>query len=122
MAKWQNDSMLDAALNYIKNGATLETVCTQQPTTRTEAAATYSLGSVVVSSANFTLANGDTSGRKCTVAVQNSVPVTATGTANYVALMDSSNLMYVTTTTAKSLTSGDTMNIPAWDIEIADAS
>jgi hypothetical protein len=98
--------------------------CSTQPTTYTEANATYALADVTMTSGDFTVANGDTSGRKVTVAAKSSVPVDTTGSFQHVALLDVSNskLLYVTTGTTQTLTSGNTANFPAWDIEIADPS
>jgi hypothetical protein len=36
--------------------------------------------------------------------------------------VSNSKLLYVTTCTSQSLTSGGTVTVPAWDIEIADAT
>lgn len=122
MAKFANDDIMDAALNIIKNNANIITVCSAQPTTRTEAITTFALADVAVTTAAFTLANGDVSGRKLTVAQQAGVPVDATGTANHVAICDATRLLYVTTCTSQALTAGNTVTMPAWDIEIADPS
>ena len=121
MAKWANDLVMDAALDYIA-GSTILTVCYLQPTTYTEATSTYKLADVVVDSGDFTKANGDTSGRKVTVAAQSGVAVDTTGTATHIALATTtgSTLRYVTTCTNQSLTAGNTVNVPAFDIEIAD--
>lgn len=121
MAKSVADSVLDAALDKIATATTL-TLCSQQPTTRTEAVTTYKLADVTVDSGDFIKANGSTSGRKTTVAAQSAVPVDATGTSNHVALCDATELLYVTTHTGQALTSGNTVNIGAFDIEIADPS
>lgn len=121
MAKWANDSVMDAALDKVATG-TILTVCSAQPTTRTEAVTTYALADVVISGGDFTKANGDTSGRKVTVAQKASVAVDATGTATHIAVCDSTNLLYVTTCTSQALTSGNTVTVPAWKIEIADPS
>lgn len=122
MAKSVHDDVLDGALDIIRNNCTRVTVCSTQPTTYTEGNATYALADVTVDSTDFTKANGDTNGRKLTVAQQASVPVDTSGTAQHVALLDVANskLLYVTTCTSQSLTSGNTVTIPAWDIEIAD--
>jgi hypothetical protein len=122
MAKSVHDDVLDGALNVIKNNCTRMTLCSQQPTTYTEANATYALADVTMASGDFTVANGDTSGRKVTVAAKSAVPVDTTGTSNHVALLDVTNskLLYVTTHTGQALTSGNTVNIGAWDAEIAD--
>lgn len=122
MAKSVHDDVLDAALDEIAT-STILTLCSQQPTTRTEAVTTYKLADVVVDSGDFGApANGDTSGRKMAVAAQNGVTVDSSGTSNHVALCDGSRLLYVTTHTGQALTSGNTVNIGAWDVEIADPS
>ena len=95
-----------------------------QPTTYTEANATYALADIVIDSGDFTKANGDTSGRKITIGAQSSVLIDASGTATHVALVitGSSTLLYGTTCTSQALTANgsNTVNVPAWDIEIAD--
>lgn len=124
MGKWANDAVMDAALDEIINNATKQVVCSQQPTTYAEANATYALADVTIDSGDFSKANGDTSGRKATVAAQSGVLIDASGNATHIALIDTVNsvLLYVTTCTTQSLTANgsNTVNIPAWDIEIAD--
>jgi hypothetical protein len=122
MAKLVHDNVLDAALNYVKNNATLMIVCSTQPTTRAEAVTTYALADVAMTGTDFTVANGDTSGRKVTVGAKSAVPVDATGNAQHIALVDATNLLYVTTCTAQVVTSGNTVDVPAWKIELADPS
>lgn len=124
MAKSVHNDVLDGALNIIKNNCTRMTVCSAEPTTYAEGNATYALADVTMTGTDFTNADGDTSGRKTTVASKSAVPVDTTGTATHVALLDVSNtkLLYVTTCTSQALTSGNTITFPAWDIEIADPS
>ncbi len=117
MAKYCNPAVEDAALNEIKNNANLMIVCTTMPTTRAEAVTTYALADVAVAPADFTLAPGDTSGRKATVAAKTGVPIDASGDGLFVALVDATRLLYVTTCTLKTLAQNDQVNIPAWDIE-----
>ena len=120
MAKWQIDAMLDAALAYISSNATEMYVCTSQPATR---AAAISSSLIAAASPSFTgPANGDASGRKLTVDQEVAVPVTGNGDATHIALCSGSALLYVTTCTLQTLTSGNTVTVPAWDIEIADAT
>jgi hypothetical protein len=75
---------------------------------------------VAVTGTDFTLADGDTSGRKMTVAAKNGVPIDANGTGSHVALVDATRLLFVTTCTAQVLTAGGTVDVPAWKEEIAD--
>lgn len=123
MAKWSNDLGLDAALDWFTDVDKM-VICSQQPTTYAEANATYALADVAVDAGDFTKANGDVSGRKVTVAAQSGVTVDANGTGTHVALIKSgdSTLRYVTTMTSQALVAATTVNIPAWDIELADPS
>jgi hypothetical protein len=123
MAKATPDAVLDKMLDEIAT-ATRLIVCSAQPTTYTEANATYALADVTVDGTDFTKANGDTSGRKVTVGAQTGVLIDASGTGNHVALVRvaDSTLLYVTTCTAQALVANGTnvVNVPAFDIEIAD--
>lgn len=123
MGKWANDNVMENGLNWIKNNCNEMHICSQQPTNFTEATSTYSLGSVAMSSSDFTLADGDTSGRKLTVAGKE-ISVSADGTITHVALVDTSTstLMYVTTTNSESVSAGNTANVGSWDVEIGDPS
>ncbi len=123
MGKSVHDDILDAALQHIEDNADKLTICSQEPTTYAEGNATFALGDAVPT---FTgPANGDASGRKTTVDAVAAADVDATGEANHVALLDTgtSKLLYVTTIpTPQNVTSGNTFNLAAWDIEIADPS
>lgn len=121
MAKFTPDAILDLPLDGIA-AATILTVCSTQPTTRTEAVTTYKLADVVVDASDFSKANGDVSGRKLIVAAQNAVPVDSSGTAQHIALCDATNLLHVTTCTSQALTAGNTVNTPAYDIEFLDVT
>lgn len=125
MAKATPDAVLDKMLDEIAT-ATRMVACSAQPTSFTEANATYALADVTMASGDFTKANGDVSGRKLTVAAKTGVLIDATGTSTHIALVRvaDSTLLYVTTCTSQSLTANgsNTVNFPAWDIEIADPS
>ena len=124
MAKWQNDSMLDAALNYINSdtGANILCLCSDQPATVAECTATYALGTIAIGTANMTTEDGDSSGRKITVAAMSNIDISASGTVNHLALCNAGTLFYVTTVTDQAVTSGNTATAATWDIEIADAA
>jgi hypothetical protein len=119
LAKSVHDDVLDGS-HDITAAANLMTVCSAEPTTRTEAVTTFALADVALAGGDFTKANGDTSGRKVTVAAKSAVPVDASGTATHIALVDGTRLLRVTTCTSQALTSGNTVNIPAHKYEIAD--
>lgn len=120
MAKWANDLMMDASLDYVA-GSVRMVVCSAQPANYAGIAA-VALADVTLAGGDFTKANGDASGRKVTVAAKASVPIDVSGTATHIALDDGTTLRYVTTCTPLALTAGvgNTVNFPAWDIEIAD--
>lgn len=123
MAKAVPDAVLDKTLDEIAT-ATRQIACSAQPTTFTEANATYALADVTVSSGDFTKANGDTSGRKVTTGAKTGALIDASGTATHVALVRvaDSTLLYVTTCTSQALTANgsNTVNFPAWKVELAD--
>ena len=123
MAKAIPDAILDKTLDEIAT-ATKQVLCSAQPTTYTEANATYALADVVIDGSDFTKANGDTSGRKVTIAAQSGVLIDTSGTGTHIALIRTadSTLIYVTTCSSQAVTANgsNTVNMPAWDIEIAD--
>lgn len=120
MGKSVHDDVLDGAWDVLDQ-ATIQVACSAEPTTRAEAVTTYALADAVMTAdTDYTKANGDTSGRKVTVAAKSGETVDATGTATHIALCDATRLLYVTTCTSQALTSGNTVNFPAWDAEILD--
>src|SRR3990172_11658715 len=103
MAKTVHANVLDGAFDVLDQ-ADLMTVCSAQPTTYTEAITTFKLADIAMTpDTDFTKADGDTSGRKVTVAAKSAVPVDTTGTATHVALVRSgdTSLRYVTTCTSQ---------------------
>jgi hypothetical protein len=119
MGKLADDTVIDGALNIIKNNCTTMLVCALEPTDRADALS-KALADVAMTGTDFTVANGDTNGRKITVAAKSGVPVDTSGTADHIALISASVLLFVTTCTSKVITSGDAVNIPTWKDEIAD--
>ena len=120
MGKSVHDDVLDGAFDVLDQANEMN-ANSQEPTTRTEAITTYMLADVAMTpDTDFNKAAGDVSGRKCTVAAKSGVTVDFTGTATHVSLVDSTRLLYVTTCTSQALTAGNTVNFPAWDIEIGD--
>lgn len=120
MAKFVHDDVLDGAWDVFDQ-ANIMTVCAGQPTTRTEAITTFKLADVALTpDTDFTKANGDSSGRKVTVAAKSAVPVDTSGTGDHIACCDGSRLLYVTQMTSQPLIAGNTCNIPAWSATIED--
>lgn len=128
MAKFIHDDVLDVLLTYIADNTKRLTVCNAQPTTYAEGNATFALADITTTEGlgggDFSLANGDASGRKLTIAQQADIPIDTSGTATHIALLDvdNSKLLAVTTCTSQVLTAGGTVTTPAFDIEVSDPS
>lgn len=122
MGKSVHNDVLDGALNVIKNNCTRMTLCNAEPTSYTQANATFALADVTMASGDFTIADGDTSGRKVTVAAKTAIPVDTTGDGTHIALLDVANskLLYVTTCATQGVSSGGTVDIGSWKVELAD--
>jgi len=126
MAKAAPDAMIDASLDYVA-ACDLMTVCSAEPTTYTLATANGAnkLADIAMTpgagNGDFTKAN-DTSGRKLTMTAKSAVAIDYSDTALHVALTlaAGTTLRYVTTCTSQALTSGGTVDIPSWKINIAD--
>lgn len=115
-----NDLILDAGLDLIA-ASTIMTVCSAEPTTRTEAVTTYALADVTMASGDFSKAD-DTTGRKLIVAAKTDILIDTSGTPTHVALCDATNLLVVTTCTGGDLTANavNTVNVPSWEIHNPD--
>ncbi len=125
MARFADDSLMDAMLAEIKTRATQLTVTIGQPAGRTSAITegAQMLAQVTIISTDFTgPADGDVSGRKIAVDQQAGLTVSATGVADHVCLVTAASLLYITTATSQSLTAGNSLTVNAWDIEVLDPS
>ena len=132
--KYANDSIMDAALDWIKSNGVKMWVCTASicsgstPSySKITSSAALTAAISMAALASVSIANGDTSGRKITVPEQASVAVvcsSSSATAARICLVNSSGsvITYYTTCTSQVVTSGNTITVPAWDIEIRDPS
>lgn len=123
MPKWANDLVMDAAMDYIDQANTMHVISSYTAGDSYATVVGNSLADVAMTpDTDFPKANGDVSGRKITVAAKNAIPVDASGTATHIALVRTTDtsVRYVTTCTSQALVAGNTVNVPAWDIEIAD--
>ena len=121
MGKSLSDAVIDGALDVAVGDQI--SVCSAEPTTYTEAITTFKLAiSTSVSAGDFVNANGDSSGRKMTVAAQTAVTIDSTGTGNHVAITNLSGtlLKVVTTATPQLLTAAGTVDIGTFKLEITD--
>lgn len=122
MGKATPDAVLDLMFDGLAADSDILHVCSAEPANYAGIAA-VSLASVAIDSGDWSKANGDTSGRKTTVAQQSAISIASSGTATHVVIARAaatSVLKYVTTCTSQVLTAGGTVTVPAWDIEIAD--
>ena len=118
MAEIIDNSVFDAALTEFGTSTRL-TLCSGQPANFAGIAA-VSMGDVVLTGGDFTNADGDTSGRKVTVASKEVTP-TSTGTALVVALDDGATLLATADVTAGgSITTGVAVNVTGIVWEIRD--
>lgn len=124
MGKLVDDSVLDGALNIIKNNATQISVCKDTPTDYSTAttAGTHRLAlKTGLTSGSYTGPADDASGRKLSTVEHAAISVSNSGTATHVCLCGTAaTLYYVTTCTSQVLTAGNTVTIPIWKINIAD--
>ena len=128
MAVFLSDTILDAALTALEAADQL-IMCAGEPADYTDATTDsptgHALGEVAIDSSDFTKANGDTSGRKTTIAQQTGVTVDVSGTCDHIAVVDDAStgeLLAVATCTSQAVTAGNTATINAYDIEFTDAS
>lgn len=122
MAKKFDDTVIDGALLVADNATTVH-VTSAEPANHAGIAA-VSLADVTLTAGNgngdYTIANGDTSGRKLTVAAQAGVTIDSSGTATHVVGTDGTTLLWCTTCTSQALVAAGTVDIPAFDLEIND--
>src|SRR3990172_8282392 len=89
MSKSMHNNFLDGGPSYGKTNINKVTLCSQAPTTYTEANATYELAAATVGSADWTVADDDGAGggRMLTLAQQAIARGDVTGTANHIAML-----------------------------------
>lgn len=122
MSKWANNSVMDAALIKVAT-ATHLIICPSQPADRAAALATALATTTMTpgdGNGDYTIADGDISGRKLTMSKKDNVSVAISDTATHAALIDGFNLLYVTMCIPQALIAGNTVSIPVWRIELAD--
>lgn len=119
MSKSVHPDVLDATLDVVDQG-NLMTLCSAEPTTRTEAVATFALADVAMTpNVDYTKQAGDNgSGRQVRMAAKSGVPVDVNGTGTHIALVDGTRLLLVTTCTSQAVTTADSLSFPAWDFEV----
>lgn len=118
-----NDYILDAGLSKLDTEANRLDICSQEPTTYTEATSTYTLGNKTSLSVGAP-EDRSPNGRKVIVAAITDGSVTGTGTATHYAISDTVNSRLLSTgplSSSQAVTSGNTFTTNAVDIGIPDA-
>jgi len=118
-----NPYVLDLALAYLDTSGNRLDICSQEPTTYTEATSTYTLGNKTSLSIGAPEARTP-DGRKVIVAAITDGDVTATDTATHWAISDTSGTRLIATgslSAPQAVTSSNTFTLGAFDIGIPAA-
>lgn len=123
MASYINDEVFDQGLDYADTNGTRIDICSQLPSTYTEATSTYTLGNKTSLNTGATQ-NGATDGRRVIVPAITDGSVTGTGTASHWALTDGSAILVAAgpLTSSQAVTSGNTFTLDAISITIRDST
>ena len=126
MAPTFHNDAFDAALDKIATCTRVD-LCTTEPTNLTEATSTYTVANYTLTAGDgngdWTVADGDASGRKVTLAAQSGNNGTGTGSADFAAFSDGSTLLAVIAGSGETVNSGSPVTIAETDVwEIADPS
>jgi hypothetical protein len=118
-----NDEVFDQGLDYADTNGTRIDICSQEPTTYTQATSTYTLGNKTSLNTGATQ-NGASNGRRVIVPAITDGSVTSNGTATHWALTDGSAILVATGALSSSyaVTSGNTFTLDSISITIADAA
>lgn len=117
-----NDEVFDQGLDYADTNGTRIDICSQEPTTYTEATSTYTLGNDTVNTGAPEA--GAVDGRRCIVPAITAGSVTGTGTAADWALTNGAAILVATgdLSSSQSVTSGNTFTLDAISLTIRDAT
>ena len=120
MGKTFHNDVFDDGLDRVATATRLD--ITSDAGTPTDLTNTLATHTMVAGDGNgdYTIEDGDVSGRKVVVTAQDDISVTGTGTANHYVLSLAGTILATTTCTAQTLTSGNTVDIPAIDLELTD--
>ena len=127
MGKLCASAVLDAALQYLEDHVNWISVCETAPTTYEHAHSNKGTGAGLVLAHSVTptftgpvAGDGGGYSRKTAVDEEAVMTVDISGTADHVALVDTTGvvLLYVTTCTSQAFIAGNTATVPTWDIEI----
>lgn len=124
MAKKLPQEFLDEPLTWVKTNMVRLAICSAEPSNYADIT-NVRLAEATMASGDFTLAAGDISGRKVTVASKEDIVIDSSGNGTHVVLHDNSSILGpVTTCSTVPLTAGggNTVNTAGWKIEISLAA
>lgn len=123
MADYLHDDIFDTGLSQLTTVVENLYICSQQPTTFTEASSTYALGSKASPTITGPTDGGAGGGRQVTVSAISDGSVTADGTATHFALTDDSLsklLVAANLASSQAVTNGNPFTLTAINIQIPD--
>ena len=123
MAKYIHPDVHDKGLQEIVDNCDKQVALTAFTSTYATANGANKLAEVAVAPGDFTLANGDVSGRKVTVAQKTGGTITAEGNPTNIAWLDTVNsrvLMVTEETTTQTLYVGNPVTFPSVSYESRD--
>ncbi|NTV41800.1 MAG: hypothetical protein HGA63_00720 [Syntrophobacteraceae bacterium] len=121
-----HDDLLDNGPKYLKDYCTKVTLCNAQPTTYSDANTLsptgMKLAEVTLTTTDFSMADGDTSGRKVVMAAKTGITPGANGTATHMAFLDTNNskLLLVKQISSQVLSTSQSITIPSNRYEVRD--
>lgn len=119
MGKFVPNATIDALLDEVATATRMDVV--DDVSTPTDLTGTLANVAMVAGDGNdYTIGDGDVSGRKVAMAEKTGVSITGTGTALHIILSLASVIIDITTCTSQALTSGGTVTFPTWDHEVLD--
>jgi hypothetical protein len=119
-----NDRVFDNGLTVLDTEANRLDICSQEPTTYTEATSTYTLGNKTSLTVNAPQ-DGVSNGRRVRVSAITDGTVTATGTATHWAVVDTSNSRLLATgalSASQAVTNGNVFTLTEFSVTIPDAA
>ena len=134
MAKYCSTNAMDALLNYISKRARQYALLTTDITSYSTSQMINSMSSGTTFGTTATRVPTDSTGRRMGWAAISGIkmqssgtgasPIGSSGWITHVAVVNdsSSQLLYVTTCTSKQVTTGDTVTVPTWYINVKSPS
>lgn len=125
MASSVHDKIQEEGLTYLRDNATHLTLCDGEPANLAAAQSSGAnfLGETPIGAGDFSLAAGDVSGRKLTLAAQTGVSITITGSVDHVAIRNDTGgelLLVGAISSPKSVAAGGTTDVDSFDVESRD--